>query len=113
ARVDFAAWARRDAGIEWVASWEVAPDNVAVLHLEGPIVMDQPGPGVFIRARRVVEALDALREDARVKAVVLHVNSPGGHALASDLMWRAVERLRREKPVVASFEDVAASGGYY
>jgi protease-4 len=48
-----------------------------------------------------------------VRAVVLHVNSPGGSALASDLLWREVVKLAAEKPVIAAFEDVSASGGYY
>jgi protease-4 len=48
-----------------------------------------------------------------VKAVVLRVDSPGGDALASDLMWRELRLLAAEKPVVASMADVAASGGYY
>ena len=48
-----------------------------------------------------------------VKAVVLRVDSPGGDALASDLMWREIRLLAKEKPVIASMVDVAASGGYY
>jgi protease-4 len=57
--------------------------------------------------------LDALREDPRVEAVVLYVDSPGGSALASDLIARAVVRLQGTKPVISVFGDVAASGGYY
>lgn len=48
-----------------------------------------------------------------IKAVVLRIDSPGGDALASDLMWREIRQLARDKPVVASMVDVAASGGYY
>lgn len=58
-------------------------------------------------------ALNRAREDGRICAVVLRVDSPGGSAVHSDLIWREVERLRAEKPVVASMGDVAASGGYY
>lgn len=54
-----------------------------------------------------------LRLDNSIKAVVLRVNSPGGSALASDVMWRELELLKKEKPVVVSMGDVAASGGYY
>lgn len=54
-----------------------------------------------------------MREDEKVKAVVLRVNSPGGSALASDVIWREVELLRAEKPVVVSMGSYAASGGYY
>ncbi len=57
--------------------------------------------------------LSALAGDPGVRAVVLRVESPGGDAVASDALWRAVSQLRREKPVVASFGEVAASGGYY
>jgi len=57
--------------------------------------------------------LERVRRDAAVRGVVLRIDSPGGDALASDLLWRAVSRLRRDKPVVASMGEVAASGGYY
>jgi protease-4 len=57
--------------------------------------------------------LDGLREAPEVRGVALRIESPGGDALASDLLWRSVERLTREKPVVATLGDVAASGGYY
>jgi protease-4 len=86
---------------------------VAVLHLQGPIVLEESGRSPSIQARKVLPILRRLREDEGVGAVVLHVDSPGGSALASDLMWREVDQLRRSKPVVAAFEDVAASGGYY
>jgi protease-4 len=62
---------------------------------------------------RVIAAVRAARRDPRVRAVVLHVNSPGGSALASDRMHHELERLAAEKPLVAYFADVAASGGYY
>ena len=65
------------------------------------------------RRARPRRLLDALARDARVRGVVLRIDSPGGDALASDLLWRAVRALRREKPVVASLAEVAASGGYY
>jgi len=61
----------------------------------------------------LIDALDEVRERKSVKAVILRVDSPGGSAPASDEMWRAVERLRAEKPVVISMSDYAASGGYY
>jgi protease-4 len=112
-RVDFKAWARRDAVIEWTDRWGDVPTAIAVVHMDGPIVVDDKGPGVLVRARHVVTLLRKLREDDEVKAVVLHVNSPGGSAIASDLIWREVDLLQRKKPVVASFEDVSASGGFY
>ncbi len=89
--------------------------QIAVVHLKGPVV----GSGGRNRGRQVIEprgtlqALRALREQDKVKAVVLAVDSPGGSALSSDLIWREVELLTRSKPVVACFGDTAASGGYY
>ena len=54
-----------------------------------------------------------MRKDDDIKAVVLRINSPGGSAFASDQIWREIELLKAKKPVVASFSDLAASGGYY
>jgi protease-4 len=64
-------------------------------------------------ATQLSAVLEALREAPEVRGVALRIESPGGDALASDLIWRSVERFAREKPVVASLGDVAASGGYY
>jgi protease-4 len=89
-------------------------DRVAVVHLAGNVTMGmEPGGGTRIAPTEVTPVLRELAEDDRVKAVVLSVNSPGGSVLASDLIWREVQRLNEVKPVVASFQDVAASGGYY
>lgn len=88
---------------------------VAVLSLHGAIV-DGDGGGLgrgLLAAGPAVRALEHLREDRRIRAVVLHVDSRGGSAPASDLMWHAAQRLGQKKPVVAYFDDVAASGGYY
>jgi len=72
------------------------------------------GPGdSSVGADTLREAIDWARENDNVCAVVLRINSPGGSATHSDLIWREVDRLRREKPVVVSMGDVAASGGYY
>ena len=57
--------------------------------------------------------LDEVQKDRKIKAVLLRVDSPGGSAFASDLIWRKLQELRKVKPVVASMGDVAASGGYY
>mgnify|MGYP001828093703 FL=1 len=61
----------------------------------------------------MTKALKKAREDERVKAVVLRVNSPGGSALTSDIIWREVVLTKEKKPLVVSMGDVAASGGYY
>ncbi|MBT3217839.1 MAG: hypothetical protein HN348_02000 [Proteobacteria bacterium] len=111
--VRFASWAGRDAALQWVSGFADPAKTIAVVHLEGPIVMDNRGMSATVRARKVVPILRKLRKDDDVRAVVLHVNSPGGSALASDLIWREVDLLTKEKTVVASFEDRAASGGFY
>ena len=91
--------------------------KVAVIHLQGTIVSGDGGTDVFggrfIGDQSTAEWLDDVREDDAIRAVVLRINSPGGSGLASDNIWRAVERLRSEKPVVVSMGDYAASGGYY
>jgi protease-4 len=72
------------------------------------------GMGIVAGDDSLVDALDRCRRDSSVRAVVLRVNSPGGSAYASDVIARAVAKLRASgKPVIASMGDVAASGGYY
>jgi protease-4 len=63
-------------------------------------------------AESVVDQLNAAAEASEVKAIVLRIDSPGGDAVASDLIWRAVKKAREKKPVIASMGDLAASGGY-
>lgn len=72
------------------------------------------GPtGRTLGSDTLISMVRRARFDPSVKAVVLRIDSPGGSALASDLMWREIRLLSREKPVVASMVNVAASGGYY
>ena len=88
-------------------------DRVAVVYAEGEIVDGWGGPDE-VGGDRLAFELRRLRADARVKAVVLRVNSPGGSAFASDLIAREVALLRKKGlPVVVSMGDLAASGGYY
>lgn len=87
-------------------------DRVAVVYAVGDIIMGE-GSDSQIGSDRISRELRRVRKDDRVKAVVLRVNSPGGSALASDVIWREVELTRQEKPIVVSMGDVAASGGYY
>jgi protease-4 len=94
-----------------------AGDHVAVVYAIGNIV-DGDGDGVLgarqqIASHTLVSALRALATDATVKAVVLRIDSGGGSAQASELIWQAVRDLKAKKPVVVSMSDVAASGGYY
>lgn len=112
--VPFARWAAVTGVRDWLEGWIECRRRVVVLHLHGPVVDGEGPPGSpAIAAGPVGRALDALREDESVAAVVLSIRSPGGSAVASDRIWRDVERLVRAKPVIAAFDDVAASGGYY
>jgi protease-4 len=92
--------------------------QVGVVVIDGTIVdgdnVDVPFLDIHMSGgRTVVEALDRMAANPRIRAIVLRVDSPGGAVMASDQIWRAVQRARKKKPVVASMGDVAASGGYY
>jgi protease IV len=86
--------------------------KIAVLYAQGNIVSGEGGAGQ-IGGDSLARSLRELRADKTVKAVVLRVNSPGGSALASDIIQREVRLLQKAKPVVVSMGDVAASGGYW
>lgn len=90
----------------------ISADQVAIVYADGQIV-DGEGYGKEIYGNTLAAKIAGVRDDEKVKAVVLRVNSPGGSALASDVIWREVELLRAEKPVVVSMGSYAASGGYY
>jgi protease-4 len=89
--------------------------RIAVLRLEGAIVSGNSPMSLFseasISSDKIVPLIEKIGRDENVKAILLRVDSPGGSALASDLIWRALEATK--KPVVASMGDTAASGGYY
>jgi protease-4 len=87
-------------------------DKIAVIFASGDI-MAGDGDDKYIGSDGMAKTIRKAREDERVKAIVLRVNSPGGSSLASDVIWREVDLAAKIKPVVASFGDVAASGGYY
>ena len=87
-------------------------DKIAVIFAQGEILYGEGGPDI-IGQGIINEALIKAREDEKVKAIVLRVNSPGGSALTSDIIWREVELAKEVKPVVVSMGNVAASGGYY
>ncbi len=92
---------------------DASGSEVAVLYAAGEIVDGEgTGPGQ-IGGDKFSRELRKLREDDAVKAVVLRVNSPGGSALASDIIWREVILTKKVKPVIVSMGDLAASGGYY
>ena len=85
---------------------------VGIIYAEGAIY-DGEGEDNNVYSANLVKLLKKARYNDNIKAVVLRVNSPGGSALASDVIWREVELLRKEKPVVVSMGSYAASGGYY
>ena len=87
-------------------------DKIAVVFAQGEILYGEGGPSI-IGQGIINEALIKAREDDKVKAIVLRVNSPGGSALTSDIIWREVALTKKVKPVVVSMGNVAASGGYY
>jgi protease-4 len=86
--------------------------RIAVIYASGDIV-DGDGDEDNIGGNKYAEAIRKARLDDKVKAVVLRINSGGGSALASDVMWREVMLTKKVKPIIASMGDVAASGGYY
>lgn len=87
-------------------------EKVAVIYASGEIVSGK-GNDDQVGSETIAEAIRKAREDNNVKAIVLRVNSPGGSALASDVIWRETKLAKAKKPFVVSMGDVAASGGYY
>ena len=87
-------------------------DKIAIVFAQGEILYGEGGPNI-IGQGIINEALIKAREDEDVKAIVLRVNSPGGSALTSDIIWREVALAKKVKPVIVSMGNVAASGGYY
>lgn len=101
---------------EYIAANPYTPsysDNkIEVIYAEGQIVQGTSEQGT-LGSSTLADQLAEARLDEEVKAVVLRVNSPGGSALASEVIWHEMELLRQQKPVIVSMGDYAASGGYY
>jgi protease IV len=91
---------------------EYAKNKIAVIYAEGEIVNGEGGSN-NIGGTRFADEIRRARKDKNVLAIVLRINSPGGSAMASDVIWREVMLAKKTKPVIASMSDVAASGGYY
>ncbi len=101
----------------------VTPDvknQIAIIYASGTIRSGKrSGGGPFggtnaeIASESFISDLKKARENEFVKAIILRIDSPGGSALASDIMWEEIQKTRKVKPVYASMSDVAASGGYY
>jgi len=91
---------------------EISSNKIAIIYAEGSIVSgkgDDENTGSETIAREIAKAAD----DEKIKAIVLRVNSPGGSALASDVIWRETKLAATKKPLIVSMGNVAASGGYY
>ncbi len=92
-------------------------EKIAVIYASGAINIGHStnGPlnGEMVGSDTIVSAINDAANDKSIRAIVLRVDSPGGSALASDLMWHAIENAKAKKPFVVSMSDVAASGGYY
>ena len=91
-------------------------DRIAFVVAEGTIVRGDPetsNAGGGLESEQFDKMLDRVSHDSSIKAVIVRINSPGGEVTASDEMWRAMNELKRRKPVVISMSDDAASGGYY
>ncbi|MBI1338395.1 MAG: signal peptide peptidase SppA [Phycisphaera sp.] len=109
------------------AKQEVRRNSIAVIHADGEIhsgdssfagpVPVAPRAGLFggasIGSRTITETLADVRDNELVKGVILRIDSPGGSALASEVMWQAIRDCAKEKPVYISVSSLAASGGYY
>lgn len=89
-----------------------AKDQIAVIFAQGDI-REGEGSVNTIGEGSINRALKAARNNDKVKAIVLRINSPGGSALTADIIWREIELTKKVKPVIVSMGDVAASGGYY
>lgn len=87
-------------------------NRIAIVYAQGPIIYGT-GTENIVGHKTLSNTLEKLGKKESIKAIVLRVNSPGGSALASEMIWNNIEKINQEKPVVASMGDVAASGGYY
>jgi len=111
----------KDAAINFVkygkykksfSSYSSSKNEIAVIVADGDIMPGKATQGM-IGSDTFAEELRKARTNDRVKAIVVRINSPGGSALASDVMWREIKLATEIKPVIASMSDYAASGGYY
>ena len=115
-QVDFGSYTRLRRIQRRIPALRSKAKLVAVVYLEGPVVEragQMPRSRRVIASEDVVPVLDSLADQDQFDAVVVSVNSPGGSALASDLIARSIAALASRKPVVAVMGNVAASGGYY
>ena len=91
---------------------DISRNKIAIIYATGEINSGK-GDVASIGSKTTSAAIKKARKDKKVKAIILRVNSPGGSALASDVIWRETKLAQKEKPLVVSMGDYAASGGYY
>ena len=87
-------------------------ERIAVIYAQGPVLYGE-GSENIIGQEVFLDAIEDAVENRRVKAIVLRIDSPGGSALSSDIIWQALMKAKEKKPLVVSMGNVAASGGYY
>ena len=87
-------------------------NKIAIIYAQGEIMYGK-GDENYIGQELIIKTLRSIRKSKDVKAIVLRINSPGGSALASELIWREIELTKQKLPIVVSMGNVAASGGYY
>jgi protease-4 len=112
ARKDDINWVDISKYSSTIAKNNESSSKIAVLVADGEIVDGESSEGK-IGGESFAKEVEKLRKDQKVKAIVLRINSPGGSALASDVMWRELILAKKEKPLIISMGDLAASGGYY
>jgi protease-4 len=91
----------------------IGKDRIALIYAEGEIIDGRSDEPSVIASDNYIKLIRKARLDKNIKAIVFRINSGGGSALASENIWRELSLAKQEKPVVVSFGDVAASGGYY
>ncbi|WP_291258721.1 signal peptide peptidase SppA [Fusobacterium sp.] len=94
---------------------QISKDKIAIIYAEGTIVLngEKGGIGSSVFPARIFNELEKAKKDSSIKGIVLRINSPGGSALASNLISNRLKEISKEKPVYISIGGVAASGGYY
>lgn len=94
---------------------QISKDKIAIIYAEGTIVLngEKGGIGSSVFPARIFNELEKAKKDSSIKGIVLRINSPGGSALASNLISNRLKEISKEKPVYISIGGMAASGGYY
>ncbi len=87
-------------------------NKIAIIYAQGEIIYGK-GNEEYVGQEMMLKSIEKAKKDKNIKAVVLRINSPGGVAITADMIWRELELLKKEKPIVVSMGNLAASGGYY